>query len=122
MIYKFTDHRERLTKKRFRSWKEAQEYAQANHLTCLTMAHKDFQEAFNKKIKRMENHYHYTKLETMANQAIIANPGAGHTAIAANDFMHRIIEMPTPYIIDWLEGKNRLEWLPDYVSDRKSVV
>lgn len=116
-IYKFLDKDERLTKKDLSSFKEAQDYAKENHLTCMTMTFQDFMSAFMEKVARFESHYNFPRLEEMANQAIASNPSFGIWAISSNDFMRRIIEMPTPYIVDWLEGKNNLEWLPDYLSE-----
>lgn len=116
-IYKFLDKDERLTKRDFSSFKEACDFAKANNLTCMTMTYQDFMTAFMEKVARFESHYNFSRLQEMANQAISANPNFGILAVSSNDFMRRIIEMPTPYIVDWLEGKNNLEWLPDYLSE-----
>ena len=116
-IYKFLDKDERLTKRDFSSFKEACDFAKANNLTCMTMTYQDFMTAFMEKVARFESHYNFSRLQEMANQAISANPNFGIWAVSSNDFMRRIIEMPTPYIVDWLEGKNNLEWLPDYLSE-----
>lgn len=116
-IYKFIDKEERLTKKAFSSFNEAKDYANENKLTCMTMTYQDFMTAFMEKVARFENHYNFSRLEDMANQAIAANPSFGIWATSSNDFMRRIIEMPSSYIVDWLEGKNNLEWLPDYLSE-----
>lgn len=116
-IYKFLDKDERLTKKDFSSFKEACDFAKEKNLTCMTMTYQDFMTAFMEKVARFESHYNFSRLQEMANQAISANPNFGIWAISSNDFMRRIIEMPTPYIVDWLEGKNNLEWLSDYLSE-----
>lgn len=49
-IYKFLDSEERLTKKEFGSFKEAQKFAKENDLTCLTFTYKDFVAAFDEKV------------------------------------------------------------------------
>ncbi len=119
-IYKFLDPDECLTKKNFGSFREARAFARKNELVCMTMDYNTFYKAFEKKVHKLKGHYNYEKLEEQAKRAMDANAGGmSHTAIAANDFMHRIIEMPTSYIVDWLEGKNNLEWLPAYLSDEE---
>ena len=119
-IYKFLDADERLTKKNFKSFQEARAFARENDLVCLTMDYTAFCKAFEKKVHMLKGHYNYEKLEEQAKRAMDANAGGmSHAAIAANDFMHRIIELPTPYIVDWLEGKNNLEWLPAYLSEKE---
>lgn len=119
-IYKFLDAHERLTKKNFKNFQEARAFARENDLVCLTMDYTAFCKAFEKKLLMLKGHYNYEKLEAQAKRSMDANAGGmSHAAIAANDFMHRIIELPTPYIVDWLEGKNNLEWLPAYLSDEE---
>ena len=34
--------------------------------------------------------------------------------IKAEDFIERIEKMPIVYIEDWLDGKNKLEWKPEF--------
>lgn len=119
-IYKFLDAQERLTKKNFMSYQEARAFARENDLVCLVMDYTAFCKAFETKVHKLKGHYNYEKLETQAKKAMDSNVGAmSHVAIKANDFMHRIIELPTPYIVDWLEGKNNLEWPSAYWSEEE---
>lgn len=119
-MYKFLDEQERLTKKKLNSFKEARAFAQRNDLVCMTMDYATFCKAIEKKIHKLKGHYNYEKLEGRVNRAMADNHGGmSHATIVANDFLHRIIELPTPYIVDWLEGKNNLEWMPVYWSDEE---
>lgn len=39
--------------------------------------------------------------------------------IKAEDFVERIEKMPFDYIEDWLDGKNQLEWKPEWQRKEK---
>ena len=121
-VYKFLDEEERLTKKYFRSWEEAKAFAKEHELRCMTMEQKAFLTAFEEKVGRLKGHDNASRLTAMAEKAIAARNGLfQYQVIAADDFMERVIEMPTAYLEDWLEGKNDLEWLPDYLSEEECM-
>ncbi len=65
---------------------------------------------FNKKIDSFKNHEKYEWLRKYADDAINANEMCGLLQIKAEDFIERIESMPSDYIIDWLNRKNKLEW------------
>ena len=69
---------------------------------------------FNKKIDHFENHPKYGWLRKYADEAIWWYDLQGILQIKAEDFIERIINMPMDYIQDWLDGKNQLEWKPEY--------
>lgn len=98
---------------------DAKDFASEHELTCLTFAYEDFVSAFECKVQCLENHPNFSRLEGMAREAVLVQSGFGRSAIAADDFMRRIVELPTSYISDWLDGKNNLEWLPEYLSERE---
>lgn len=68
------------------------------------------QETFNQKIDHFSSHKTYPILRKNADKAINMMTGFGLEAIAAEDFMDRIIAMPLEYIRKWLDGENQLEW------------
>lgn len=39
---------------------------------------------------------------------------SGYLMVKAEDFIERIEKMPLDYIKDWLNGKNQLEWKPEF--------
>lgn len=116
ILYKFLDDQERLTKKHFNDWQEARDYAKKNDLVCTAMSYHEFLSSFIKKVAQFEGHFNFARLEDIANEVMTSNLGFGVRENSAIDFMHKIIEMPSSYIEDWLEDQNELEWLPDYLS------
>ena len=75
-----------------------------------------YEEEFNRKIELLKDHEKFEVLDRSRREALSHHTGFGHDAIAAADFMDRIIAMPVTYISDWLYGKNRLEWTPEYIA------
>lgn len=69
---------------------------------------------FNEKIDSFREHPRYEWLRENANYAMRANEGYGYSMIAGADFIERIEKMPLDYIKDWLDGKNKLEWKPEW--------
>lgn len=114
MLYKFLDSKEKIVQAEFKSFVEAEQYAQENGLLCLAMEYNTFVKAFTDKIERFKNHSKYKWLAEQGASAVTRNCGFGVDAVRANDFMKRIIALPTAYITDWLDGKNQLEWLSEY--------
>ena len=78
------------------------------------MERNKYEELFNKKIDRLADHDRYERLDAQRKSAIKLHTGYGHDAIAASDFMDRIIAMPEEYIRNWLDGKNALEWTKEF--------
>lgn len=72
---------------------------------------KVYEAVFNRKIDYFRTHPNYGKLRKSADQALKAHTGYGADAIAAGDFMDRIVKMPLDYIAAWMDGKNGLEWI-----------
>ncbi len=114
MIYKFLNSDEKMVKVTLKSYKEATQYANENNLICLAMDYQNFLNSFNNKIEKFKEHPKYKSLKEMADRAIVLNSSCGFEAIKANDFMERIITLPTYYIKEWLNGNNQLEWLSEY--------
>lgn len=69
---------------------------------------------FNEKIDSFSEHPKYEWLRKNADHAMSANEGCGYSMIAGADFIERIEKMPLDYIKDWLDGKNKLEWKPEW--------
>ena len=69
---------------------------------------------FNEKIHSFKNHEKYSWLRKYADEAIVWNEGSGYLMIKAEDFIKRIEKMPLDYIRDFLDGKNGLEWKPEF--------
>lgn len=69
---------------------------------------------FNAKIDTFQNHPKYRWLRKYADAAIAWNECSGLLMIKAEDFIRRIEKMPLNYIQDWLDGKNQLEWKPEF--------
>lgn len=69
---------------------------------------------FNEKIDHFRNHPKYEWLRQYANDAICWNEMSGYLMIKAEDFIKRIEKMPIVYIEEWLDGKNKLEWKPEF--------
>lgn len=69
---------------------------------------------FNEKIDHFKEHSSYEWLREYANDAMRWNVGAGYLQIKATDFIERIEKMSLDYIRDWLDGKNKLEWKPEF--------
>lgn len=70
---------------------------------------------FNEKIDAFKEHKSYSSwLRQYANDAIKWNEMSGYFMIKAEDFIKRIEKMPLEYIRDWIDGKNQLEWKPEY--------
>lgn len=113
-MYKFLDNKEKMIKVVLKSYAEATQYAKENNLLCLTMDYQRFVDAFNNKVEKFKEHSKYEWLKEQAEKAIAFNCGCGLQAIKANDFMERIITLPTAHITEWLNGRNQLEWLEDY--------
>lgn len=70
-----------------------------------------YEEVFDRKIEHFKGHKNYAKLRESADGALMNHAGFGLDAIHAQDFMNRIVKMPLPYIQDWMDGKNQLEWI-----------
>lgn len=113
-LYKFLDNEEKMVKVALKNYAEATQYAKENNLLSLTMDYKNFVSAFENKVEKFKDHPKYEWLKEQAGKAITFNCACGLQAIKANDFMERIITLPTAYITEWLDGKNQLEWLEDY--------
>lgn len=116
-VYKFLSEEEKIIKVSLNSYKDAKEYAKSNGLISLTMEYEDFIRAFDYKINKFKEHFKYSELLEKAEQAKTGNTMGGYSSIASNDFMKRIVIMPLQYIKDWLDGKNNLEWLMDYIQN-----
>lgn len=69
---------------------------------------------FNEKIDSFKEHKKYSRLRQYADEAIHWNEMSGYLMIKAEDFIKRIEKMPLDYIRDWLDGKNQLEWKPEF--------
>lgn len=69
---------------------------------------------FNEKINHFKEHPKYEWLRQYANDAMTWNEMSGYLMIKAADFIERIEKMPIDYIADWLDGKNKLEWKPEF--------
>lgn len=67
-------------------------------------------ESFDKKIKEFESHKEYPWLKQEAEKAKRVYGGYGLEAIIYEDFIERIVAMPSDYIQDWLDKKNELKW------------
>ena len=113
-VYKFLNSEEKIVKVNLKSFKEAKEYAEENNLISLTMDYENFIKAFDNKINKLKEHDKYNELLKQAERSKTNNIMSGYDAIVANDFIKRIITMPLEYIKGWLDGKNNLEWLPEY--------
>lgn len=70
-----------------------------------------YEAVFNQKVNSFSSHPRYHQLREQADTAIRLHTGYGPQAIAAGDFMDRIVKMPLPYILAWLDHKNNLEWI-----------
>lgn len=113
-LYRFINNEEKIVKVELKGFAEATQYAKENNLLCLAMDYKNFVSAFENKVEKFKDHLKYEWLKEQAGKAITFNCVCGLQAIKANDFMERIITLPTAYITEWLDGKNQLEWLEDY--------
>ena len=69
---------------------------------------------FNEKINHFEQHNKFEWLRNYADDAIRWNEMCGFLQIKAEDFIKRIEKMPLTYIEDWLNGKNQLDWKPEF--------
>lgn len=72
--------------------------------------------SFNEKIDYFKDHKGYEWLRKYADDAIRWNEMSGYYQIKAEDFIKRIEIMPLNYIRDWIDGKNQLEWKPEFNS------
>ena len=88
MKYQFLDNAGNVTEAEQESYADAQSYAVSS---------------FRKKIKLLESHAQYSWLSEYAEKIIRMNQGFGYQAIAANDFMEKIIIMPLADLQGWLE-------------------
>ena len=114
-LYRFINSEEKIVKVELKGFAETTQYAKENNLLCLAMDYNGFINAFNSKIDKFKEHSRYEWLKEQAEKAVTWNSGGcGWESIYANDFMHRIITLPTAYITEWLDGKNQLEWLEEY--------
>lgn len=93
-------------------------YVRRIAVNTITQRNKEWQKErykkFNEKIDYFKEHEKYSWLRRFADEAICYNAGGGYFTIKAADFIERIESMPTEYIKDWLDGKNQLEWKPEY--------
>ena len=80
-----------------------------------------YEEEFNRKVELLKDHEKFEVLDRSRKEALSLHTGFGHDAIAAADFMDRIIAMPVEYISEWLYGKNRLEWTPEYIAQLSDI-
>ena len=69
---------------------------------------------FKEKIDSFKCHKKYSWLREYADDALKWNEMSGYLMIKAEDFIERIEKMPLDYIKDWLDGKNQLEWKPEF--------
>lgn len=76
---------------------------------------------FNAKIDYFKEHPKYEWLRKFADEAIDWYDGYANRIlqIKAEDFVERIEKMPFDYIEDWLDGKNQLEWKPEWQRKEK---
>ncbi len=70
----------------------------------------EYELEFNTKINHFKSHKRYQWLREYSDCALRFHTGFGYLAIKAIDFIDRINAMPLGYILDWLDGKNQLEW------------
>ena len=107
MKYQFFDNDGKVTESEQKSYTDALKFAEERGITCLSMPYKLFIASFREKIKLLESHTQYSKISEYAEKMIILNQGAGYQAIAANDFMKKIIGKSEfePVSQDWQEGK-----------------
>ena len=103
MKYQFLDNAGNVTEAEQESYADAQSYAESHNLMCLSMPYDLFVATFRKKIKLLEGHAQYSWLSEYAEKIIRMNQGFGYQAIAANDFMEKIIIMPLADLQGWLE-------------------
>lgn len=73
---------------------------------------------FNEKIDSFKDHKKYQWLRKYADDAMYWYDSYSNRIlqIKAEDFVERIEKMPLDYIRDWLDGKNQLEWKPEFMS------
>lgn len=69
---------------------------------------------FNEKIDSFNGCEKYSWLREYADDALKWNEMSGYLMVKAEDFIERIEKMPLDYIKDWLDGKNQLEWKPEF--------
>lgn len=69
---------------------------------------------FNEKIDSFRDHEKYKWLRQYADDALRWIGNFGYLQIKAEDFIKRIEKMPCWYILDWLEGRNELDWKERY--------
>ena len=81
---------------------------------------KRYEEEFNRKIDHFKFHKRYNWLRKTADDALNKHRGFGADAIAAGDFMDRIVAMPISYIEDFLNDNNHLEWTFHYEKRLKA--
>ena len=70
-----------------------------------------YEAVFNYKIDLLKDHPKYEHIrKNFADRCLRLHRGYGYEAIAAADFMDRVIVMPIDYIRRWADGENNLEW------------
>lgn len=112
MKYQFFDNDGKVTESEQKSYTDALKFAEERGITCLSMPYEIFIASFRKKIKLLESHAQYSKFSEYAEKMIILNQGAGYQAMAANDFMKKIIVTPIDDIMEWLEEHGKIEFKP----------
>ncbi len=112
MKYQFFDNDGKVTESEQKSYTDALKFAEERGITCLSMPYKLFIASFREKIKLLESHTQYSKISEYAEKMIILNQGAGYQAMAANDFMKKIITTPIDDIRGWFEEHGKSEFEP----------
>ena len=105
MKYQFFDNDGKVTESEQKSYTDALKFAEERGITCLSMPYEIFIASFREKIKLLENHAQYSEISEYAEKMVILNQGAGYQAMAANDFMKKIIVTPIDDIQEWF-GEN----------------
>ncbi|EGT4625321.1 TPA: hypothetical protein KNN56_001734 [Clostridioides difficile] len=112
MKYQFFDNDGKVTESEQKSYTDALKFAEERSITCLSMPYEIFIASFRKKIKLLESHAQYSKFSEYAEKMIILNQSVGYQAMAANDFMKKIIVTPIDDIMEWLEEHGKIEFKP----------
>lgn len=76
---------------------------------------------FNKKIDLLKDHIKYSEIRERADECLMRHTEPTGYAIAAIDFIDRVVVMPIAYIRDWADGKNSLEWTDEFLRIRNAM-
>lgn len=64
----------------------------------------------NEKINALADHPKYSWLRKHTDCALAWRAACGYRTNRAVDFLNRIDAAPLSFLLDWLDGKNYLEW------------